>query len=278
VISLVREVWGARPLLRQLVLRDLRVRYKQAFFGLAWAVFMPALIVISGVLVRFAISQVGSAPFDRAVVGTLALKGLAWGFFVAAIGVSTPSLTGNSNLVTKVYFPRAVLPLATILAQAVDTAIACAIFLMFAPLVGLQWTVNLLWLPLLAVLVVCLTLGLGLLLSAANVFFRDVKYIVQTLLTFGIFFTPVFFEPAMLGEVGARAIMLNPIAPLVEGLRLSLIEGHNLLAPLSAPIASGIAVVWSPMYLVYSAACAVGGLMVSAMIFRRAEPAFPEYV
>jgi ABC-type polysaccharide/polyol phosphate export permease len=276
--SLVREVWSARPLLRQLVLRDLRVRYKQAFFGLAWAVFMPALIVLSGVLVRFAISQVGSAPFDRAVVGTLALKGLAWGFFVAAVGVATPSLTGNSNLVTKVYFPRAVLPLATILAQTVDTAIACTAFVVLSPLVGLTWSVQMLWLPVLAALIFCFTTACGLLLGAANVYFRDVKYIVQTLLTFGIFFTPVFFEPAMLGELGARLIMLNPLAPLIEGLRLALIEGHNLLTPLSAPVSSGTAVVWSPAYLGYSVVWALGGLIVSIRIFRRAEPSFPEYV
>lgn len=276
--QVVREVWSARPLLGQLVLRDLRVRYKQALFGLAWAVFMPALIVLSGLLVRFAISQVAAAPFDRAVVGALALKGLAWGFFVAAVGVATPSLTGNNNLVTKVYFPRAVLPVAAILAQTVDTAIACTAFVLLSPLLGLAWSIQMLWLPVLAALIFCFTTACGLLLGAANVYFRDVKYIVQMLLTFGIFFTPVFYEPAMLGELGARLIMLNPLAPLIEGLRLALIEGHNLLMPLTAPVASGAVVVWSPLYLAYGAAWAVGGLMISIGIFRRAEPAFPEYV
>jgi ABC-type polysaccharide/polyol phosphate export permease len=125
---------------------------------------------------------------------------------------------------------------------------------------------------------VCLTAGLALLLSCANVFFRDVKYIVQTLLTFGIFFTPVFYEPQMLGVTGARLVMLNPLAPLLEGLRLSLIEGHNLFEPLTAAVRSGVAVVWSPWYLAYSAVWAFGGLALSAVIFHRAESAYPEYL
>ena len=110
-------------------------------------------------------------------------------------------------------------------------------------------------------------------------FFRDVKYIVQVLLTFGIFFTPVFFEPAMFGVVGAKLMMLNPLAPLLEGIRLALVEGHNLLRPLvigadsSAQIAA-----WSPWYLAYSAGWGILGLVGSSLLFHRLEFLFAEYV
>lgn len=275
--EIFREIAGARELVRQLVIRDLRVRYKQAVLGFAWAIFMPALIVGCGVLVRLAISHVAATPFNRATIGSLTLKGLGWGFFVASISVSTASLISNRNLITKVYFPRGVLPLASVIAQGVDTAMGSVLFLLLAPLFALHFSASLLWVPLLIALLIMFTLGLGCLLACANVFFRDVKYIVQTLLTFGIFFTPVFFEPQMLGPTGARLAMLNPLAPILEGLRLAVVQGHNLLQPLTATVRADVVTVWEPWYLAYSAVFAIGGLAVSALIFHRAEAAFPEY-
>jgi lipopolysaccharide transport system permease protein len=276
--EIVRDLIGAKELIRQLVIRDLRVRYKQAVLGFAWAIFMPALIVGCGVLVRLAISHVSGTPFDPSTIGGLTLKGLAWGFFVSSINVSTASLIGNRNLITKVYFPREVLPVSAMLAQGVDTATGCVLFLLLAPLFGLDLSVQILWAPLLILLLISTTVAVGMLLACANVFFRDVKYIVQTLLTFGIFFTPVFFEPQMLGPTGSRLAMLNPLAPMLEGLRLAVIDGHNLLTPLSVAVPKGVAIVWEPWYLAYAAAWGIGGIIVSALIFHRAEAAFPEYV
>jgi ABC-type polysaccharide/polyol phosphate export permease len=95
---------------------------------------------------------------------------------------------------------------------------------------------------------------------------------------FGIFFTPVFFEPYMLGSTGARLVMLNPLSSILEGIRLVVVEGHNLLLPLNGTGASSSMVVWEPRYLAYSAVMALGGLIVSALIFHRAEDSFPEYL
>jgi ABC-type polysaccharide/polyol phosphate export permease len=139
-------------------------------------------------------------------------------------------------------------------------------------------SVSLLWLPILVVLLISFTMATGLLVSCANVFFRDVKYLVQTLLTFGIFFTPVFFEPFMLGSTGSRLIMFNPLSPILEGIRLVVVEGHNLLLPLNGTGTASSVVVWEPRYLAYSAVIALGGLIVSALIFHRAEDSFPEYL
>jgi ABC-type polysaccharide/polyol phosphate export permease len=134
-----------------------------------------------------------------------------------------------------------------------------------------------LWVPVLAVLLFVLTVAAGLLLSCANLFFRDVKYLVQVLLTFGIFFTPVFFEPAMLGPVGAKLIMLNPLGPILEGLRLAVVENHNLMIPQVIREAGGEILTWTPWYLAYSAGWALFGLVASSLLFHRMEFLFAEY-
>jgi ABC-type polysaccharide/polyol phosphate export permease len=272
------ELEGSGHLLRQFVLRDLRVRYKQAVLGAAWAVFMPVLVVLSGVLVRYAMAQMGSIPFDGRTIAALALKGLGWGFFSGAIGMATPCLITNGNLVAKVYFPREVLPVATILAQGVDSMVGATLLALLAPLLGISFSAGLLWLPALALLLLGFTMALGLVLSAANVFFRDVKYIVQVLLTFGIFFTPVFYEPEMLGPTGAGLLMLNPLAPLLEGMRLAVVEGHDLLRPLEVATPRGVVLAWTPWWLAYSAVWAVGGLLAAALAFHRVEPDLSEFV
>lgn len=275
----VAELWTFRELLGQLARRDIMIRYKQAVMGFAWALFMPILIVLAGLIVRVALATVSGIDLDRADAGALALKGLAWSFFVGAIGFATPSLTANMGLVTKIYFPREVLPMASVVAQLVDSSIAGIAVLLALPFLGVQFTAQLLWLPLLLALLVALTVAAALFLACANLFFRDVKYIVQVLLTFGIFFTPVLFEPAVLGPVGAKLVMLNPIAPILEGLRLAAFEGRSLLVPLEVVGRQGQDVIaWQPWYLAYAAGWAIGGLGFSAVFFHRAEFAFAEYV
>jgi lipopolysaccharide transport system permease protein len=279
LVEVVTDVWHSRELLQQLTLRDIRIRYKQAVMGFGWAIFMPLLVVGAGLLIRFSMAQVSGGTLQNHAVGGMAVKALAWSFFVGAIGFATPSLIGSQGLVTKVYFPREILPLSTIVAQAFDSAIGAVALALLLPFLGAVLTPQLLWLPLLVVLLVLFTSAAGLLLSCGNLFFRDVKYIVQVLLTFGIFFTPVLFEPAMLGPTGAKLVMLNPLAPLLEGFRLSVVQGHNLAEPLMQLTKSGAeAVAWQPWYLLYSGAWAVLGLIGSALMFHRLEFVFAEYV
>jgi lipopolysaccharide transport system permease protein len=120
-----------------------------------------------------------------------------------------------------------------------------------------------------------LTLAAGLFISCANLFFRDVRYITQLLITFGIFFTPVYYEPAALGARWITPQMLNPLSPILEGLRLSMVDGHNLFVTLRQ--ASDGAVIWSPLYLGYSMLWAFGGLVLAALLFHRAQYRFAEY-
>jgi ABC-type polysaccharide/polyol phosphate export permease len=269
------DLWRSRELLHQLTLRDLKLRYKQAVMGLGWALFMPALVLLSGVFLRFIIAQLSDAPLDRASVVAIAVKALPWSFFVSTISTATASLTSNTQLVTKVYFPREVLPLSALLANAFDFvvglgALSVALLVVHRP----PSLAALLWVAPLVLTLAALTAACALFLSCANLFFRDVKYIVQVLLSFGVFFTPVFFDATMLGAGMRRIVMLNPLAPVLEGLRLCVVQGHNLAAPLTR----GGAVVWSPGDLGYSVAVAAVALVGSALLFHRSEFVFAEYV
>ena len=243
--------------------------------GLAWALFMPLLVVVAGLIVRLAISSAGGMGINRADAGALMVKGLAWSFFVGSIGFATPSLSGNMTLVTRVYFPREVLPLAAMGAVAFDSLIASSMVLLIVPFLGGVLSPALLWVPLLLLCLVTFTAAASLFLSCANLFFRDVKYIVQVLLMFGIFLTPVLFEPAALGTPWSSIVMFNPLAPLLEGFRLAVFEGHSLLQPL---VDAGGATVWSPWFVLYILVASFGGLAFAAVMFHRAEFAFAEFV
>lgn len=277
--EVVRDVWAARDLVHQLTLRDIRIRYKQAVMGFAWAILMPVLVVGSGMLVRFAMSYVSGRPVELSALGGIAIKSLPWAFFVGTIGLATASLLANMNLLTKIYFPREVLPLSTTLAQLFDSSIGTVVLLLALPFLGATLSPQLLWAGFQVLCLFSFTLGAALFLSCANLFFRDVKYIVQVLLTFGIFITPVFIEPVMLGQFGVPLMVLNPLAPILEGLRLSVIEGHNLLQPLVEVNSKGQPfLTWTPWYLLLQSSWAFGGLVLSLRIFRRASIRFAEYI
>lgn len=279
LLSDLREVWreyiAYHELLFQFALRDIRIRYKQAVMGFGWAIFMPALIVLSGMIVRFAMAKLSGGAVDGGDMAGIAVRALPWAFFVGAIGFSNMVLIGNHNLVTKIYFPREVLPVASVLAQGFDSTVGLVALTAVLPFLGAKLTVHLIWLPLLVLLLVLITIGLALFLSAANLFFRDVKYLVQVVLTFGIFFTPVFYEPEMLGVTGSRIAMLNPLAPVLEGIRIVVVEGQTLATSIYS---SDGALIWAPWALAYSGFGAVIGLLVASVMFHRLERLFAEYV
>jgi ABC-type polysaccharide/polyol phosphate export permease len=276
--EIAAELWTYRGLALELVRRDLRVRYKQTAMGFGWALLTPILIVSSGMLVRFAMAYVGGRePSTRELAG-IAVKAVPWSFFVGALGFATQSLTSSSSLITKIYFPREVLPLAATIAHAADACVGALVVVLVSLLLGLQFGTAALWVPVLAACLFLFTAGAGLLASCGNLFLRDVKYLVQVCLMFGIFLTPVFFEPQMFGPYGARLMMLNPIAPLLEGIRLAAVEDHALLEPLRVAARAGTVLAWSPWYLAYGAVCSVVVFLVGLVTFHRAEGRFAEYV
>ena len=271
--GIANDVKEYRYLLFQLAMRDVKLRYKQAVMGLAWAIFMPSLIVLAGLAVRIGMAHFAGRSVEGVEIASLAVKALPWAFFVGTVQFATSSLTGNMNLVTKIYFPREVLPLATTMAQLYDTMIACVVLAIVLPFLGVFPSVASLAAIPLAILFLMLTAGTAIFLSCANLFFRDVKYIVQVLLTFGIFFTPVFFEPSTFGELGGRLMMLNPLAPFLEAFRLAIVEKHNILLPLTE--ASGNH--WSPLWLLYATAWATIAPAAATLLFHRMQILFAEY-
>jgi ABC-type polysaccharide/polyol phosphate export permease len=241
--------------------RDVTVKYKQSIMGFLWAILMPMLITSAGVVVKIAMAQMSGKTVVFRDVLPVAIKAAPWAFFVASLRFSTQSLSNNYNLVTKIAFPRAVFPLSSVASQLFDFAIAASVIIVIVAFSPISATVYLLWVPVLLALLVAQVVGLALLLSAANLFFRDVKYLVEVVLTFAIFFTPVFYSARDFGDSG-RFLLLNPVAPILEGLQDVIVNGR-------AP---------DQWWTGYAAGWAVVLLLVTPALFQRLEPKFAESV
>jgi lipopolysaccharide transport system permease protein len=257
----LRELSKYRGLFWMITYRDIKVRYKQSVMGFLWAILMPVLIVMSGVVVRYAYAFTAHVSINKADVASVAVKALPWAFLVSSIRFSCNSLLNNGNLVTKIYFPKEIFPLAAVMASLFDLFVASGALLIFLFAMQVGWSMQLLSVPLLLAAIVVFAGGIGMIVSAAGLFFRDVKYIVEVLLTFGIFFTPVFYDARMVGDK-SKWLLLNPVAPLLEGLSACVIR-----QPLPDPW-------WIAYSLAFSTVALVGGYL----FFKRLEPAFAESI
>jgi len=222
MLQALKELIKYRDLFYMLTLRDIRIRYKQAAMGFLWAIFMPIVAIGAGILIKQAMAVAAGHALDILGVVSISVKVLPWTFFISSIRFAVQSLVGNSNLVTKIYFPRAVLPLASIAACLFDLSISAVVLTIILCFFHLGASVYILWTPLILLFLVLFTTGLGLALSAANLFFRDVKYIVEIILMFGIFFTPVFYDADALGRFRIF-MLLNPMGSILEALNQSIV-------------------------------------------------------
>lgn len=213
----IKEIFQYRDLLMMLATRDLRVRYKQAAMGFLWAIFMPIIAVCAGILIKKAMAVVSHQPLELESIISITVKTLPWTFFISSIRFSVQSLVGNSALVTKIYFPRAVLVLSSTLACLFDFCVAMIVAIVLLTILQVGISIYLLWVPALLFLMILYTFGLGLILSSANLFYRDVKYVVEIILMFGIFFTPVFFSASDFGK-WEPLMMINPLGSILEEL------------------------------------------------------------
>ena len=259
--EMIQELIQYRHLLYMLTWRDIKIKYKQSIMGFLWAIFMPMIIVASGILVKKAFSMLSGKPMDLAQLASVSVKAVPWAFFVASIRFATNSLLHNMNLVTKIYFPREIFPLAAMMANFFDFVVASALLIVILAIAGIGASIYLLWLPILLILLIFLVAGIGMLFACANLFFRDVKYIVEVILTFGIFFTPVFYEAEMFGK-WAPVLLLNPVGSILEAINSVVVLHH-------AP---------DLFWLAYSATWSIGGLLISWNIFHKAEFAFAENI
>lgn len=219
---MIRELFKYRDLMFMLTFRDIRIRYKQAAMGFLWAIFMPMVAVAAGILIKKAMSVVAGKHIDMVEVVSISVKVLPWTFFVSALKFSVQSLVGNSSLITKIYFPKAVLPLAAVFACFFDFSIAVIVLTVLLTIVQIGLSIYILWIPLIIIILILFVSGLGLLLSAANLFFRDVKYVVEIILMFGIFFTPVFYSVETFGD-WKTLLLLNPIGSILESINSAIV-------------------------------------------------------
>jgi lipopolysaccharide transport system permease protein len=217
-----RELWRFRELLVTLALRDIRVRYKQTILGAAWAVIQPLaqMIVFTAFFAAHGFSTEGSPPAVFYFAGLL-----PWQLFASALSNSSNSLVANRNLITKVYFPRLVMPLAGIASSLVDFSISFAVLLAIMAWNRVLPSANIVFLPLFLCLGVASALALGLWLSALNVEFRDVQYVIPFLIQFWLFITPVIYPSSSISGRKRILLGLNPMSGVVEGFRWCLL-GH----------------------------------------------------
>jgi ABC-type polysaccharide/polyol phosphate export permease len=231
----LRELWRYRELGGFLALRDLKVRYKQAVFGAAWAVFQPVAGVVVFTLVFRRLAKV---PSDGIPYPLFVFAGLAvWTYHASSVTRATQSLVGNAPLVTKVYFPRLLVPVATVLPGLVDLALSLVMLgvLLGAYRVAPSWAV--LTLPLWVVALVATTLAVGLWLSALNVQYRDVNHAITLLVQLWLFVSPVAYPSSMVRGGWRLLYALNPMAGVIDGFRWALVRGPRPGATLLVSIA-----------------------------------------
>lgn len=214
-----RELWAYRELLWVLTMRDIRVRYKQTILGAGWAVIRPVLtmLIFSVIFGRLAKMPSDGLPYPIFVYAAL----LPWTFFAAAISASGQSLVSSSNLVSKVYFPRLIIPLSSVGSGLVDLLVSTLILLLMMLWYGVGWTTNLLAVPLLLIAVAFCALGVGTLLSALTVAYRDFTHLTPFLVQIWMYLTPVIFPVTIVPAQWRIFLYLNPMTGLVEGFRFA---------------------------------------------------------
>ncbi|WP_029621160.1 ABC transporter permease [Pseudorhizobium marinum] len=215
------DIWRHRELLLFLAWRDILVRYKQTVIGVSWVLIRPLLtmIILTVVFGRIANLSSGDTPYAILVFTGL----LPWFYFSNATSESSSSLITNGNLLSKVYFPRMIVPASTVLVAAVDFIVSISVLVLLMLWYGLAPTWHLLLLPALGFWVGLLSLGIGLLFSALTVRYRDFRHIVPFVLQLGIYASPVGYSTALIPEKWAPLYYLNPIAGIIDAFRWSII-------------------------------------------------------
>lgn len=256
----LKEFWAYRELLYFLTWRDVKVRYKQTALGAAWALLQPlaAMVIFS-----LFFGRVANMPSDGLPYPVFVLTGLVpWMFFANGLTQASNSLVGNSRLITKVYFPRLIIPVATILAGLVDFFVSFVLLIGMMVIYHITPTWNILFLPVFLLLACITALGVGLWFSAWNVQYRDVQYIIPFIAQFWMYATPVPYPSSRINEPWRTLSALNPMVGVVEGFRWSLL---------------GVAHYPGPLVFV-SVGAAIGVLIGGAYYFRRMEKSFADRV
>lgn len=254
------ELWTFRELLFFLTWRDVKVRYKQTALGAAWAILQPFLTMV---VFSLFFGKLAKVPSNGLPYPLFSFAGLvAWSFFSGAVSQTANCLVGNANLIKKVYFPRLAMPVSAVLGSLVDFAIALVVLFGMMAVYGVPPTVTMLALPGFVLLAFAAALGTGLWLSALNVQYRDVRYVLSFLIQFWMFATPIAYPSSLLAAKWQFVYALNPMVGVVEGFRWAL---------LGAQPGPGLT-------LIPSILSAVLLLISGAFYFRRTERHFADVV
>ncbi len=256
----LHEVWQYRELVGFLIWRDIKVRYKQTVLGATWAIIQPLMTMV---VFSLFFGKLAKMPSDSIPYPIFSFAGLVpWTFFANGLAQASNSLISSANLIRKVYFPRLVVPIATVMAGIVDFALAFVVLLGMMVWYGIMPTGNVIWLPAFLLLALVTALGVGLWLAALTVQYRDVRYALPFLTQFWLFATPIVYPSHLLAEPWRTVYGLNPMVGVVEGFRWALLGTAEAPGP-----------------LVGVSALAAGLILVSgAFYFRRLEKTFADQV
>jgi lipopolysaccharide transport system permease protein len=258
------DLWRYRELFGFLAWRDILVRYKQTVIGVAWAVIRPLLTILIGAGIFGGLAQL---PSDGVPYAVLVCAGtLPWYFFASALSESSASMVGNANLISKIYFPRLILPASAVVVAFVDFAISFLILAALMAWYGIMPTWRLLALPLFILLAFVSALGPGLLFTALNVKYRDFRYIIPFVVQFGLYVSPVFYSTTAIqekyGYLGRTLVALNPIVGVIDGFRWAILGTTEIHWP-SFALSSGLALLF---------------LIIGVWYFRRTEKTFADVI
>jgi len=256
----VREIWEYRDLLWTLSGRDIKLRYKQTALGVAWVIAQP---LIAAAIFAFVFGRVAKLSSDGLPYFLFAYAGLlGWNVFNSTLTKVSACLVGNSQLVSKVYFPRLVLPLSTVGSTLLDFAVALALFFVMAIVHGLELKWGIVLLPVWLALLLMMAIGVGLYSAALMVVYRDLQYVIPILLQFLLYASPVAYALSSTPESLRAILMLNPLTGLFEAFRWSLL-GHGRI---------------DPQAILYSTAVAEVMFLLGALAFRQMERRFADVI
>ncbi|MEA5078559.1 MAG: ABC transporter permease [Anaerolineaceae bacterium] len=257
----LKDIWKYRELVYFLTWRDLKVRYKQSVLGALWAILQPFLNMVVFTVFFGNFAKIPSDGLPYPIFSFTAT--VPWAFFAAALSISARSMLTSGNMISKIYFPRMIVPFSSVLANLVDFLVAFVILIAMMFFYHITPTLNILWLPLFLLLAMITALGVGLWLSALVVMYRDFNYILTFIPTFWMYISPVVYSSSMIPEKWRVLYSLNPMTGVIEGFRWALLGSQGVATPLMIGISATISIV----------------LFVTGMFyFRRMEKVFADMI
>ncbi|MDO8445445.1 MAG: ABC transporter permease [Deltaproteobacteria bacterium] len=235
-----KEIWQFRELLYFLAWRDVKVKYKQTALGIIWAIMQPvlAMLIFSALFGRFAGIPSDGVPYPIFVYIGL----LPWNYFAAVLGQSTNSVVSGSNLITKIYFPRLIIPASSAIAALLDFFIASIVLALMMAYYGVNLSSGVLLVPFLVLITMINALGFGLWFSALNVRYRDIQYAIPFLIQIWMFATPVIYPTSLIGGSYGWLLMLNPMGGVIEAFRPAVL-GHMPIPWTSLAVSTSIGLI-----------------------------------